>query len=365
MKEIIEILQQYAYKGTYVNAIKKANLWHMIESVKKSESLTDSERVYVFLNQDVEWICGGGNKKIFSGISRGYRKYCSDKLCSFCLVEKSKAMAKGVFDKYGVDNIGKLPSAIENRKKFWENPDSVTKSKEKRKKTLIEKYGVDNYWKRTDLVEQSMIEKYGVRNPGLMDDHIEKMKATNLELYGVEWSASSDEVNERRKSTNLEKYGVDIPMKNKSVSQKMVDTKTKNGGFDVSNSSLEATEYFRKYILEKGYSMTQVAFADSENGLHEWGYYFDRWYLYDFVAFEQGHRGDASKILEIVEYNGPFHYTEEEAKDRGSEKAAPWASSKMTIAESVERDKRKENFARTLTENYRIVWAEKYHNKRK
>ena len=111
--------------------------------------------------------------------------------------------------------------------------------------------------------------------------------------------------------------------------------------------------------------MTQVAFADSDNGLHEWGYYFDRWYLYDFVAFEQGHRGNASKILEIVEYNGPFHYTEEEASDRGSEKAAPWASSKMTIAESVERDKRKEKFARTLTENYQVVWAEKYHNKRK
>lgn len=237
--------------------------------------------------------------------------------------------------------------------------------KESYKNTCLKNYGVDNYWKRTDLVEQSMIEKYGVRNPGLMDDHIEKMKATNLELYGVEWSASSPEVNERRKSTNLEKYGVEIPMKNKLVSQKMMDTKTKNGGFDVSNSSLEATEYFRKYILEKGYTMTQVAFADSDNGLHEWGYYFDRWYLYDFVAFEQGHRGDASKILEIVEYNGPFHYTEEEAKDRGSEKAAPWASSKMTIAESVERDKRKEKFARTLTENYQVVWAEKYHNKRK
>lgn len=237
--------------------------------------------------------------------------------------------------------------------------------KDSYKKTCLENYGVDNYWKRVDLVQHSMLDKHGVKNPGLMSDHIDKVKSTNLDLYGTEWSATSEEVNQRRKSTNMERYGVDIPMKNKSVSMKMVDTKIKNGGFDVSNSSKEATEYFRKYIQERGYSVAQVAFADSENELYEWGYYFDRWYLYDFVAFVEGHRGDPSKILEIVEYNGPFHYTEEEANERGSEKAAPWASSKMTIAESVERDKRKEKFARTLTENYQIVWAEKYHNKRK
>lgn len=237
--------------------------------------------------------------------------------------------------------------------------------KDNYKKTCLEKYGVDNYWKRVDLVQQSMIDKHGVKNPGLMIDHIDKVKTTNLALYGVEWSATTEEVNQRRKTTNMKRYGVDIPMKNRSVSMKMVDTKIKNGGFDVSNSSKEATEYFRKYIQEKGYSVTQVAFADSEYGLSEWGYYFDRWYLYDFVAFEEGYRGDPSKILEIVEWHGPFHYTEEEANERGSEKAAPWASSKMTITESVERDVRKEKFARTLTENYYVVWAEKYHNKRK
>jgi hypothetical protein len=228
----------------------------------------------------------------------------------------------------------------------------------------LEKYGVDNYWKRTDLVEKSMIEKHGVRNPGLMPDHLEKIKATNLELYGVEWSAVAPEVVKRRKSTNIERYGAEVAMANPEISMKMMETKIKNGSFTISNTSNEATNYFREYMKLSGYDNDQVAYTDLELGLHEWGYYFDRWYLYDFVAFEKGFRGDHTKIIEIVEYHGPFHYTSEDVDRRGADKAVPWKKNNTTIKESYERDVNKEKFARErLTENYKIVWAEKYHNK--
>ena len=98
--------------------------------------------------------------------------------------------------------------------------------------------------------------------------------------------------------------------------------------------------------------------------MHEWGYYFDRWYLYDFVAFEKGHRGDSTKILEIVEYHGPFHYTIEDANARGNDMAYPWKSKSITIMESYKNDCKKEQFARdNLTKNYNIIWAEKWHRK--
>lgn len=364
MDKIIEILKKCKYKGKYISALKKANLWEIIIAAVPDSSLSDVERVYLFLNSETQLTCVENNKKKFLGITRGYNKYCSTDICTSCKKLRVEANVKGIFEKYGVDNVGKLPQAINGRKQFWNDTDAVSKVQENRKKTCIEKYGVDNYFKRVDLIQQSMLAKHGVINPGLLPDHIEKMKLTNLSKYGIEWSSILPEVKERRKNTNIKRYGAESPMMNKTVSMKMIETKIKNGSFTKSNASLEATEYFREYLKVSGYDIDQVAYADIDYGLYEWGYYFDKWYLYDFVAFEKGHRGNPSKILEIIEYHGPFHYTKEDSDIRGNEKAVPWKSNNMTITESYIKDTFKEKFAKeNLTNNYKIVWSEKYYNK--
>ena len=74
---------------------------------------------------------------------------------------------------------------------------------------MSETYGVDNYFKRVDLVQEHMMKKHGVKNPGLMEDHVSKMVSTNKEKYGVKWAAFAPEVAQRRKDTNIEKYGSD------------------------------------------------------------------------------------------------------------------------------------------------------------
>lgn len=228
---------------------------------------------------------------------------------------------------------------------------------QKRKETNIKKYGVDNYFKRVDLIQKAMLKAHGVRNPGLLPDHIDKVKKTNLEKYGVEWATSTEESKSRRKKTNLERYNVDCPMKDEKIKKKMMETKIKNGSFSKSNSSNSASNFIFEYVKYKNYDMKQCCFDWSDEGLHEWGtYYKGRWRLFDLVVFELGHRGDKDKILEILEYHGPFHYTEEDVQSRGNEQAYPWKSNKTTIKESFDTDKIKEELALSLTKNYNVIW---------
>lgn len=137
---------------------------------------------------------------------------------------------------------------------------------------------------------------------------------------------------------------------------KMMATKIRNGSFTKSNSSKIATEYFRDYVKIAGYSLTQVAYADGDNGLFEWGHNVNgKWILYDFVAFEEGFRGNKAYV-EIIEYHGPFHYTNDDVDTRGEEMAYPWKSKNITIKESYQLDRFKQRFAESLTGKYSILW---------
>ncbi len=230
-------------------------------------------------------------------------------------------------------------------------------SAEKRKKTITEKYGVDNFFKRKDLVKAAMLEKHGVENPGQLLDHASKVQATSMERYGAKWAANIPEVNVRRKATNMHRYGVDVPIQNPAIAKKAVESKVKSGGFTKSNSSKAATKFIRQYIVNSGYSFAQCAYADPDRLLHEWGLYVNgRWMLFDLVVFEQGCRGNKDKIIEILEYQGPFHYTVNDAEVRGNEQAYPWKSNKTTILESVMRDKEKQKVATTLTSKFTVIW---------
>ena len=201
-----------------------------------------------------------------------------------------------------------------------------------------------------------MMNKYGVSNPGLLKDHIDKIKNTNLKKYGTIWSSQTPKAKAARKATNLEKYGFEFPTQNKSISDKITQTKIATGGFTKSNSSKEATNFIISYIHDKKYENNQCAYANEELGLHEWGIYKNgRWVLFDLVVFEKGHRGNKNKIIEILEYHGPFHYTLQETDDFGDEKAYPWKTNKTTIKESYLRDLEKEQIAKALTNNYTVI----------
>lgn len=225
--------------------------------------------------------------------------------------------------------------------------------------TNLEKYGTTNPASSSlikNKIKNKFIEKYGVDNPSKVDYIKQQKKDTCFKNYGVTNPNQSEVIKHKKKLTNLERYGVETPMQNKEILAKTVATKIKNGGFTKSNSSKEATNFIRGYIKDKNYSVDQCAYADADLDLHEWGIYSNgRWTLYDLVVFELGHRGNKNKIIEILEYHGPFHYTKEEAELRGSDKAYPWKTNNTTIAESYARDIEKEQLGKAMTHNYTAI----------
>jgi hypothetical protein len=240
-------------------------------------------------------------------------------------------------------------------------------SKTKRKNTCIEKYGETTPLKNQtikDKIKSTCIERYGVENPSQSSEIKQKKIETSLKNYGYEYPLQSEIIKQKSRKTNFKKYGVSYAMKLPEVAQKSVKTRIENNNFCKTNHSIECRDFIRNYIKQKGYELDQCAFSDEENNLYEWGYQYEgKWILYDLVVFEDGFRGNKDKIIEILEYHGPFHYKENDVIERGDEKAFPWKSKKMTIKESYEIDKLKEKFAKSLTMHYNVVWSSKYHNK--
>jgi len=161
---------------------------------------------------------------------------------------------------------------------------------------------------------------------------------------------------DKRKQTNLARHGVENPSQAESTKKKVKEKRIKNG-FAPGGASKEATLFFKKYVLDRHYDIDQVAYHDKELNLFEWGYHIGKWISYDFVAFQKGHRGQKDFVIEIVEYHGPWHYTQEDVEARGHEKATPFAKNKVTIEESYKNDVDKFNFAKSLTDSVTIIWA--------
>lgn len=232
------------------------------------------------------------------------------------------------------------------------------------KHNLKTKYGADNSFSITEIrekIEKTNLARYGVKNPSSNKIIHAKKIQTCLNNHGVEYYIQSDAGKQKIKTTNLMKYGVENVSQYHVFKEKMMQTKIKKGVFNTSNSSKEARQYIRNYINTKQYSSTQVAYSDPDHGLFEWGYNVNgKWLLFDLVVFEEGYRGDKSHIIEILEYQGPFHYTEYDVNMRGDAPAYPWKSKTVTIREAFDMDKEKEKFARTLTDNFVIVWSKKY-----
>jgi very-short-patch-repair endonuclease len=138
--------------------------------------------------------CECGKEVSFKGFNKGYRQFCSIKCASSSDLIKEKI--KNVFiEKYGVDN-----------------PMKVSDIKNKGIKTNLEKYGVDNPIK-SEIIKEKIKKtnelKYGFDNPFKDPSIKEKIKQTNLEKYGFNNPSKDPAIKEKIKQINLEKYGVD------------------------------------------------------------------------------------------------------------------------------------------------------------
>lgn len=154
-------------------------------------------------------------------------------------------------EKYGVNNISQLENVKEKKKNssiLKYNTECVFQAEDvklKSKQTCLEKYGVEYSLQAEDVKEKGIktcLEKYGVKHASQATEVKEKTKQTNLIKYGVESVFASEEIKNKIKQTCNEKYGVDIITQSAQFKEKTKQTTLEKYGVEYYAQSL----YFHK-----------------------------------------------------------------------------------------------------------------------
>lgn len=147
------------------------------------------------------------------------------------------------------------------------------KLKQRIKQTNLEKYGVENVFQNTNVInkiKQTNLEKYGVENISQSADSQLKKKKNNFKKYGKEHVFQVDCVKEKRKKTVLEKYGVEQPSQNKSIADKIKHTTLKRYGSEYyihSNEHKIKTQVKRLSKLKSEFRDIDFLNTDDANAL--------------------------------------------------------------------------------------------------
>lgn len=202
-----------------------------------------------------------GNESEFDSFSSGYKDICDSKECKH--KHRIETLIKTNLEKYGVENVSQLESIkkkktetvfrhygvydylnSEQNKQNMYDENGIQKAnskeaKEKRKKTLLERYGTTDHFKINNGREkalskegrekskQTLLKNYGVTSTRKLQKTKDTIKKTNLEKYGETCYFKTDEFKDNLKNHNLEKYGVeyyfnsdDYKIKSKTTSLK-------------------------------------------------------------------------------------------------------------------------------------------------
>lgn len=158
----------------------------------------------------------------YSDAKKNFEKNNGKHICRKCWLksdanpakqnESKEKIKKTNMEKYGTAMPVNSKENIEKRKEQFKNEEFKTQWIEKHKKTALEKYGVDHPMKTQEVQNRQkevMQEKYGVDYPYQSQEIMGKMKAANLEKYGVENVAQLPEVQIKMAKTILDRYGVE------------------------------------------------------------------------------------------------------------------------------------------------------------
>lgn len=127
-------------------------------------------------------------------------------------------------------------------------------TKEKIKKTCLEKFGYINALKSPEIrkkMEETNLERYGVKNVYQSEEIKEKIKKTHIERLGVEYPMQSKDVMNKARKTCIEKYGVDRPAKCHEIVEKCKQTNLKKYGYTSALASPEKRKQIENTNIEK------------------------------------------------------------------------------------------------------------------
>lgn len=184
-----------------------------------------------------------GKESEFKSFSLGYKDICDSKECKH--KHRIETVTKTNLEKYGVENVSQLESIkkkktetvfahygvydylnSEQNKHNMYDENGVQKAqseeaKEKRKKTLLERYGTTDVFKINngreksnskegrEKAKQTLLKNHSVTSTWKLQKTKDTIKKTNLEKYGETCYFKTDEFKEKLKVYNIEKYGVE------------------------------------------------------------------------------------------------------------------------------------------------------------
>ncbi len=144
----------------------------------------------------------------------------------------------------------------------WENYEKHRL--EKAKETSIKKYGVDNIFKRTDIISAAVEKKYGkgITCGGLIKEAHVKQQQTMIEKFGhstgpmqtkearekSKIKCSTKEAVQKRKQTCIQKYGYEASSQSDKVKQKAAKTCLERWGRMYGGSGHQTHYYFYENI---------------------------------------------------------------------------------------------------------------------
>ena len=149
------------------------------------------------------------------------------------------------------------------RRSLWlygvKDPSQLQETRDKYRKTCLEKYGTDNIFSSEigkEKIKQTNLRKYGVEHNHQCKEVVDKMKQTCIEKYGNECSLNNPEVRQKAVNKWKENWGTDHPWKCKEIRENIKQTCIEKYG----DSIVSKTTYFKKLQQEHGHEWTAKAY---------------------------------------------------------------------------------------------------------
>ena len=237
---------------------------------------TLAEKLYLLYKGEQKYCVVCGKPSEFSSYFRGYKKTCSasckkeldrKNLAEKALVslkenkeEIAEKRKRTCLEKYGVENPQQNASVKEKLKKTVEDRYGVScvfkseKVKAKTKDTCLNKYGTERACQSQevkDRIAQTHLKKCGSTTNLVTPEFRETIKLQNLSRYGVPHYSQSEEYKEKYKKTCYERYGESNALKVDAFRKKASDTCVERYGTANVNSLEKVKERRKETCLEK------------------------------------------------------------------------------------------------------------------
>ena len=253
-KDFEKIYHPKKYTPTLLKEIKQIYPVEELEKELQERSLSFSEWFYLKLHGlSSAPICPVCNiaPRNFIGIRQGYTPYCGYKCAANSSKTKEKR-SKTCMKKYGVANVTqskkiKAKSQATLLKKYWVTHPSKSKEIQKKvKETFAKKYGGHPFTNKEiqEKIKKTILERYWVEHSSLSKEIRAKQKETLLKNYGVVNPSQAVEIKERKKKTTLKNYGVTNP----SLSKEVLAAKRKNNLEKYGAITPEKKRYIERYL---------------------------------------------------------------------------------------------------------------------